>query len=124
MDSKPECRGEATVVCKDFFECRGAVDVQRLLRLSRGRVVEQVEKLGGTTIVHEKWSCSITKHPNKQATMYRVLITYEATPARSDRPDPGQPIALDQVKGVPGLMTVVARDSRFEGPCTKVPAAA
>ncbi|KIJ40200.1 hypothetical protein M422DRAFT_174167 [Sphaerobolus stellatus SS14] len=120
VDSNPECRNTAVIVYRDVSECRDGVDVQRLLRLSRAKVMQRVEKLGGNTIVHEKWSCLITKHPSKQTTAYRVSITYEGTPARSDLPDPGQPIALDQVKGIPGLMTVVSHQYRYEGPCTKL----
>lgn len=47
-------------------------------------------------------------------------ITYEGTPARCDLPDPGRPVALDQARGVAGLMTVISRESRYEGAAAKL----
>lgn len=81
--------------------------------------MEKVEQLGGNTIVNEGWTCSISQ-PNKNSRLFRVYITYEGTPARCDLPDPGRPVALDQAKGVPGLMTVMSRASRYEGPTVKL----
>lgn len=38
-----------------------------------------------------------------------LQVQYSANAARSDRRDPGRPVALDRSKGVPGLMTILKR---------------
>lgn len=42
----------------------------------------------------------------------RLKVRYTASAARSNKPDLRKPVALENAKGVPGLMTVVQRQSR------------
>ncbi|KAF8585546.1 hypothetical protein K439DRAFT_1409883 [Ramaria rubella] len=110
MDAHPECRQSDMIVHNDFFVCLNGVDTKRLLLLARRRVFEKVEMLGGNAIIDERWSCTICKHETRRGIVYRISIMYQGTPARCTLPDPQRPVAMDEVKSVPGLMTVVSRE--------------
>ncbi|KAI0792420.1 hypothetical protein C8Q75DRAFT_598991 [Abortiporus biennis] len=97
------------VVEEERFNCRDGVDVVKLLRAIRATLYEKAESIGANVLVDEQWVCTIygPKHRNGA---FRVYIRYSANAARSDRPDPQRPVALENVRSVPGLMTVLSRD--------------
>jgi len=109
VDGKPECRKNDVITHQDVFVCLNGVDTARLLLFSRKRVFERVELLGGNAIIDERWSCTICKHQTRHGIMYKVSIQYQGTPARCVLPDPQRPVAANEAKGVPGLMTIVSR---------------
>lgn len=85
--------------------CQGGVDTKRLLRTLRATLLEEAQMIGATVLVDEQWTCYI--HPANRHGVYKVDIRYTACAARSNTADPQQPIALEQARGMPGLMTVV-----------------
>jgi len=87
------------------FFCRGGVDVKRLLRTMRATLLEEAQMIGATVLVDEQWTCYI--HAPKRDGIYKVDMCYIASAARSETADPQQPVALENARGVPGLMTVV-----------------
>ncbi|KAJ7158238.1 hypothetical protein C8R43DRAFT_882506 [Mycena crocata] len=95
----------------DTFICAGAVNVAQLLRATRNTLIEVAEFVGANALVEERWDCTIfvPKHRRPNET-FKVQVSYCASAATVvDRVDPHKPVALDKVKGVPGLMTVVKR---------------
>lgn len=110
VDGKPECRKSDIITHQDVFSCLNGVDTARLLLLSRRRVFEKVVLLGGNALIDERWSCTICKHQTRRGVMYKVSIQYQGTPARCTLPDPQRPVATDEARGVPGLMTIVSRE--------------
>ncbi|KAF8521476.1 hypothetical protein JB92DRAFT_2890475 [Gautieria morchelliformis] len=109
IDANPECRDSDVIMHRDVFVCLDGVDTRRLLLLTRRRVFEKVELLGGNAIIDERWSCKICKHETRRGIVYRISITYQGTPARCSCPDPQRPVAIDEAKGIQGLMSVVSR---------------
>ncbi|KAJ7439348.1 hypothetical protein FB451DRAFT_1059658 [Mycena latifolia] len=93
----------------DVFICDGAVNVVQLLRVTRNSLLEEAELFGANALVDEQWSCTICGPKHRPNGTFKVQISYSASATRSDRPDPHRPVALDKVKGVPGLMTVIKR---------------
>ncbi|KAJ7892927.1 hypothetical protein B0H14DRAFT_2335101 [Mycena olivaceomarginata] len=93
----------------DTFICDGAVNVVQLLRATRNSLMELAEFIGANALVEEKWNCTICGPKHRPNGTFKVQISYTASATRSDRADPHKPVALDKVKGVPGLMTVVKR---------------
>ncbi|KAL6306392.1 hypothetical protein BKA93DRAFT_729404 [Sparassis latifolia] len=97
------------LVQEDDFVCRDAVDVVKLLRAVRATLYENAETLGGSVLVDEQWTCSISVPRHRNDRTYKVHIQYTASAARSDRNDPQRPVAMERARGVPGLMTIVSR---------------
>ncbi|KAH8106509.1 hypothetical protein DFH11DRAFT_1518148 [Phellopilus nigrolimitatus] len=95
---------------QNVFMCADAVDVPKLLRASRASLLDRASLFQANTLVEEQWSCSICGPKHRSDGSFRVHIRYTATAARSSQRDPGQPIALETVRGVPGLMTITTRD--------------
>ncbi|KAF9788310.1 hypothetical protein BJ322DRAFT_622596 [Thelephora terrestris] len=93
----------------DEFICASGVDVPKLLRACRSTLLEQARKIGANVLVDEHWNVSITPQKTGEDGPYKVQIQYSANATRSDRRDPGRPVALDQAISVPGLMTIVKR---------------
>ncbi|KAG6329854.1 hypothetical protein ID866_9236 [Astraeus odoratus] len=93
----------------DLFTCKGAVDVTKLLRASRASLLEKAEYLGANVLVEESWCCTIRVPKDSRQGSYRVRIRYCASASRSSLPDPQKPVALDKVRNVPGLMTILDR---------------
>ncbi|KAJ7682966.1 hypothetical protein B0H17DRAFT_942356 [Mycena rosella] len=93
----------------DVFICDGAVNVAQLLRATRNTLLEEAEFFGANALVDEQWSCTICGPKHRPNGTFKVQISYTASATRSDRADPHRPVALDQAKGVPGLMTVIKR---------------
>ncbi|GJJ08828.1 hypothetical protein Clacol_003047 [Clathrus columnatus] len=116
VDAGPQWKQSAVVVHHDSFLCQDAVNTTRLLNLSRKRVLDKIGTLGGNTIVDERWSCTVHKQESKRDMRYKVLVMYRGIPARSDLSDPDQPISLHEAKAIPGLMTVLSRQSKYECP--------
>ncbi|KZT04449.1 uncharacterized protein LAESUDRAFT_657779 [Laetiporus sulphureus 93-53] len=94
------------------FVCRDGVDTARLLRLVRAELLEQAKTLGGSVLVDEQWSCTICG-PRDDGRTFKVHIRYAASAARSARPDPQSPVAIEHAKGIPGLMTILDREECF-----------
>jgi len=97
-------------VVEDRYRCKDAADVRKLLRASRSKVLERALALGGNVLVDEMWTCNVSGPRHGGSGTFIVNINYTASAARSTRPDPSNPVALDQAKGVPGLMTILGRD--------------
>jgi len=93
----------------DTFVCIGGVNVIPLLRATRTVVVEVAQSWGANALVDEQWTCRICCGQSNCG-IFRVRICYSASGIRSTRPDPHKPVALDQIKGVPGLMTILRRN--------------
>ncbi|KZP08208.1 hypothetical protein FIBSPDRAFT_761804 [Athelia psychrophila] len=91
----------------DVYSCQGAVDVSRLLRVSRAKLMQQAKYLNGNVLLDEHWQCTIRGPKNRRDGTFRVHIRYAASASRSYLPDPQRPIALDKARSVPGLMTVL-----------------
>ncbi|KAJ7512777.1 hypothetical protein B0H11DRAFT_1697838 [Mycena galericulata] len=96
----------------DTFICDGAVNVVQLLRATRNTLMEEAESIGANVLVDEKWDCTICGPKHRSNGTFKVDITYTASATRSERSDPHRPVALDKVKGVPGLMTIIKRISQ------------
>ncbi|KAI0947893.1 hypothetical protein AcW1_009536 [Taiwanofungus camphoratus] len=112
----PSLSGEGTVsvrrvpiVQEDDFVCRDGVDAVKLLRLSRASLYEKARTIGASVLVDEEWSCTICTPRHRTDGTFRVHIRYSAHAARSDIRDPQKPVALERVRGVPGLMTILSR---------------
>ncbi|KAF7351240.1 hypothetical protein MSAN_01555500 [Mycena sanguinolenta] len=94
----------------DIFICDGAVNAGQLLRFTRRSLMEVAELIGANALVDEKWDCTILRpKPGRTNRTFKVRISYTASAALSERPDPHRPVALDKANSVPGLMTVVKR---------------
>jgi len=94
---------------EDQFVCASAVDVPKLLRACRSTLLDQARTIGANVLVEEQWCTSIIPPKNRAVGPYKVQVQYSANAARSDKRDPGNPVALEQSKGVPGLMTILKR---------------
>ncbi|KAH6918044.1 hypothetical protein BKA70DRAFT_1214046 [Coprinopsis sp. MPI-PUGE-AT-0042] len=94
----------------DVYECADAVNLGLLLKQTRKNMVTFVNTLGANVLTEEQWQSTICgpKH-----NLYRVQIRYTAVPKRARKPDPGRPIALDQAKGVPGLMRILRVNGEY-----------
>jgi len=93
----------------DRFVCVGAVDLQKLLRASRASLYDNAEHLGANVLIDEQWSATICGPKHRNDGTFKVNIRYQASAARSEKRDPCRPVALDQARGVPGLMTIIER---------------
>jgi len=94
---------------EDQFVCISGVDIPKLLRACRSTLLDHARIIGANVLVEEQWSATIIPLKNRTEGPYKVQVSYSANAARSDRRDPGRPVALDQSKGVPGLMTIIKR---------------
>lgn len=103
--------GPQTVETWDLYECSGGVNLGLLLRQTRKALMEYVDGLGANALTDEQWQSTICGP--KSGGVYRIQIRYSAVPKRSRKPDPGRPVALDQAKGVPGLMSILKRNGEY-----------
>lgn len=95
----------------DYFVCVGGVNLITLLRITRITLMEQVERaLGANSVVDEHWECTISGPKPVQSGRYKVLIRYTASATISSVPDCRRPVALDQAKCIPGLMSILKRN--------------
>ncbi|KAI6116263.1 hypothetical protein EDD16DRAFT_1475094 [Pisolithus croceorrhizus] len=104
------CRRRVPIVHSDLFTCKGGVDVPKLLRATRMSLLEKAEFLGGNVLVEESWELTIRMPKDPRHGPYRVRVRYLASASRSSRPDPQKPVALDKVRNIPGLMTILERE--------------
>ncbi|EJF56233.1 hypothetical protein BD309DRAFT_874327 [Dichomitus squalens] len=91
------------------FVCRDGVDVAKLLRAARASLYQKAVEVGANVLVDEQWSCTICGPRHRSDGTFRVYVRYSACGARSDKRDPQRPVALENVRDVPGLMTIVSR---------------
>jgi hypothetical protein len=94
---------------QDQFICLGAVDLAKLLRACRATLYNNAENLGANVLIEEQWSAKISTPKHRNDGTFRVHIRYSASAARSEKCDSHRPVALDQAKGIPGLMTILER---------------
>jgi len=87
----------------------GGVDMKRLIRAARTALYHTAENVGANVLIDEHWSATICGPKHRNDGTFRVNIRYSAAAARSERRDARRPVALDQAKGVPGLMTIIER---------------
>ncbi|KAJ7740016.1 hypothetical protein DFH07DRAFT_71681 [Mycena maculata] len=95
----------------DIFICGGAVNVGHLLRATRKTLLEEAELMGANALVDEQWNCTICGPKHRPNGTFKVQISYTAFAIRSDLADPHRVVALDKVKDVPGVMTIIKRIS-------------
>ncbi|KAI6000110.1 hypothetical protein EDC04DRAFT_2584208 [Pisolithus marmoratus] len=103
-------RRRVSVVHSDLFTCKGGVDVPKLLRATRMSLLEKAEFLGANVLVEESWEFTIRIPKDPRHRLYKVRVRYLASASRSSRPDPQKPVALDKVRNIPGLMTILERE--------------
>lgn len=117
VDANPTCRHEPIIV-HVACEVRDGVNTKALLAYTRGKVLSRALSLGGDTLLNERWTCRVCTAASARgpAGQYKVFITYEGTAARTERrlPDPARPVCLNQAEGIPGLMTILSRESHYE----------
>ncbi|KAI5116642.1 hypothetical protein M0805_000402 [Coniferiporia weirii] len=109
-DAEGTHKRRARLEVQDVFTCADAVDVPRLLRASRASLLDRASLFHANVLVDEHWSCSICGPKHRSDGSYRVLVRYTATAACSTLRESRQPVALEQVKGVEGLMTITNRE--------------
>jgi len=105
------------IVQDDVFICTGGVDVVKLLRISRAsayntalvRADSYVERNKKVVLVDEHWQCTIVTTPHGHDLYYKSYVRYCALATVSKYADHEWPVAVDQVRGVPGLMTILER---------------
>ncbi|KAF8584050.1 hypothetical protein K439DRAFT_1347088 [Ramaria rubella] len=95
-----------TIEQHDVYVCSDAVNAPRLVALTREALDEKVQCWGGNAMVDESYKQS-TSTPTHQ---HRLQVKYTGVVARCDRPDPHYPVALEEAKSIPGLMTVLSRE--------------
>ncbi|EIN08359.1 hypothetical protein PUNSTDRAFT_68484 [Punctularia strigosozonata HHB-11173 SS5] len=95
---------------RDVFVCANAVDPAKLLRATRDRLLEMAESIGANALVDERWEMTVCGPKHRNDGSFRVYVEYSAKAARAAIPDPRKPVALQNAKGVPGLMTITHRD--------------
>ncbi|KAM5534018.1 hypothetical protein V8D89_012341 [Ganoderma adspersum] len=91
------------------FVCCDGVDVAKLLRAVRGSLHQKALEIGANVLVDEQWSCTICGPRHRSDGTFRVYVHYAARGARSERGNPQRPVALENARDVPGLMTIVNR---------------
>ncbi|OJT14029.1 hypothetical protein TRAPUB_9419 [Trametes pubescens] len=93
----------------ETFICRDGVDTTKLLRAVRGALYQKAQTYGANVLVDEQWTCTICGPRHRSDGSFKVYVHYSASAARSDKRDPQRPVALDQARSVPGLMTIISR---------------
>ncbi|KAL5480726.1 hypothetical protein ACEPAI_9666 [Sanghuangporus weigelae] len=102
----------ARLEIQEDYVCADGIDVAKLLRASRAVLLERASPLHANVLIDELWTCSICGPKHRSDGSFRVHIRYAATAATSSsKRDPQQPVALDKISGVPGLMTITQRDT-------------
>ncbi|KAH9941654.1 uncharacterized protein BXZ73DRAFT_41435 [Epithele typhae] len=92
------------------FVCRDGVDGAKLLRGVRALLLQQAADIGANVLVDEQWQMTICGPRHRSDGSFKVHVDYYACGARSQtQRDPQQPVALENIKDVPGLMTIVSR---------------
>ncbi|KAF8979441.1 hypothetical protein BDQ17DRAFT_1264675, partial [Cyathus striatus] len=91
------------------FYCKGAVNVGRLLHLSRKELYDLARSSGANVLLNEEWCCKITHPLFKGKNHYRVRILYSADLACSMLSDAQKPVAVEDAKGVEGVMIILDR---------------
>ncbi|KAL5496002.1 hypothetical protein ACEPAH_3095 [Sanghuangporus vaninii] len=102
----------ARLEIQEDYVCADGIDVAKLLRASRAVLLERASPLHANVLIDELWTSSIYGPKHRSDGSFRVRIRYAATAATSSsKRDPQQPVALDKISGVPGLMTITQRDT-------------
>ncbi|KAF9010023.1 hypothetical protein BDQ17DRAFT_1235029 [Cyathus striatus] len=104
------CERKVPMEVVDNFFCVGGVNVATLLRATRNTLLEQADLMGANALVDEQWTTTVCTPKNRSSGTYKVQIHYTASATRSTERDPHRPVAVDQAKGVPGLMTILRRN--------------
>jgi len=108
-DDGVTCIVKVDIELNEDYICAGAVDVVKLLRCSRTKVLEKASFWNANALINEKWDCTICGPEHRRDGTFKVHIRYSASALRSSQPDPHKPVALDKAKSVPGLMTVLPK---------------
>ncbi|KAF8348657.1 hypothetical protein F5887DRAFT_844584, partial [Amanita rubescens] len=104
------CPRRESIERLDTYHCTDGVNVPVLLRSTRTELIDIASILGANALVEEQWRCTIYGPRGRNKLMYKIQIHYKAQATRSTLADPHQPVALDQTRSIPGLMTVVRRN--------------
>ncbi|KZP04553.1 hypothetical protein FIBSPDRAFT_848709 [Athelia psychrophila] len=96
---------------EDIFVCKNAVDLEKLLFLSRKSLYAVAKDNGANVLLDEQWRCKITHPKFAKQNRFRVKVQYSATMARSCWPDAQKPVEIDVAssRGIDGLMTILER---------------
>ncbi|TDL18749.1 hypothetical protein BD410DRAFT_728104 [Rickenella mellea] len=101
----------ARLELEEVFMCANGVDVVKLLRASRGTLLDAAKLLRSNVLVDETWSCIICRPKSRPDGPYKVYVTYGAFVASCSKQDPHRPVSTQEARGVPGLMTILNRES-------------
>ncbi|KAH9855367.1 hypothetical protein C2E23DRAFT_866945 [Lenzites betulinus] len=94
---------------RESFVCRDGVDATKLVRAVRGALYQKAQTYGANVLVDELWTCMICGPRHRADGTFKVDVHYSASAARSDKRDPQRPVALENARNVPGLMTILSR---------------
>lgn len=107
-----DLRKLARLEIQDIYVCADAVDTSKLLRATRTSLLDRASPLHANILIDEQWASSICGPKHRSDGSFRVHVRYTATAAFStSRKDPRQPVALEETRNVPGLMTIISRDT-------------
>ncbi|KAF7982067.1 hypothetical protein HWV62_30360 [Athelia sp. TMB] len=100
---------------EDVFVCKNAVDVHKLLHLSRRSLYAVARENGANVLLDEQWRCKITHPKFAKQNRFRVKVQYSAVMAKSCWPDAQKPVELHTAaeaasdSRINGLMTILER---------------
>ncbi|EKM77327.1 hypothetical protein AGABI1DRAFT_93413 [Agaricus bisporus var. burnettii JB137-S8] len=95
----------------DTYVCAGSggVDAVPLLRATRTVLVQEASRIGAT-LAQERWSYVISQPKHRPNGQYKVHVQYSAALVDADCREVLQPVAMDKIRRIPGLMTVISRN--------------
>ncbi|KAF9450291.1 hypothetical protein P691DRAFT_810600 [Macrolepiota fuliginosa MF-IS2] len=105
-------QAKAPMLHKDTYVCagNGGVNVVPLLRATRTALMLEASRFGANALVDESWSYVINEPKNRPRGQFKVHVQYSACATQATCCDTLQPVAMDKIRGVPGLMTVISRN--------------
>ncbi|TFK41402.1 hypothetical protein BDQ12DRAFT_711145 [Crucibulum laeve] len=97
------------VTRRETYLCKGAVNTARLLHLTRKEVYDIAKDHNANVLLNEEWSCDIKNPWYRSKDEYKAIIQYSANIARSHREDAQKPVAIENARGIEGVMIVLER---------------
>ncbi|KAF9451776.1 hypothetical protein P691DRAFT_662424 [Macrolepiota fuliginosa MF-IS2] len=93
----------------DLFYCKGGVNAEKLLQLSRKSLYQAAHNSGGNVLLDERWHCTIAKSIVRYPKGFRVHVSYSAVIAEAAGKDPQKVARAEDARGINGLMIVLDR---------------
>jgi len=94
----------------ESYVCSGGVNIVPLLVATRTSLLDRAEvALGTDTLTDEQWECIITESKSPSSGIYKVEVRYMACATNSSARNPMLPVCIEEVSGIPGLMTILKR---------------